>query len=46
MSIKYEFEEKFEMELIYKRLEQNKISMCADTLIKAFKEEPWNEMAN
>lgn len=31
------------MELIYKRLEQNEISMCADTLIKAFKEEPWNE---
>lgn len=43
MSIKYEFEEKFEMELIYKRLEENKISMCADTLIKAFKEQPWNE---
>ena len=31
------------MELIYKRLEQNEISMCADTLIKAFKEKPWNE---
>ncbi len=31
------------MEFLYKRLEQNEISMCADTLIKAFKEEPWNE---
>ena len=35
--------ERLEMELIYKRLEQNEISMCADTLIKAFKEKPWNE---
>ena len=31
------------MEFIYKKLEQNEISMCADTLMKAFKEEPWNE---
>lgn len=35
--------ERLVMELIYKRLEQSEISMCADTLIKAFKEEPWNE---
>ena len=28
---------------IKKRLEQNELAMCADTLIKAFKEEPWNE---
>ena len=31
------------MEYIYKKLEQKEISMCADTLMKAFKEEPWNE---
>lgn len=31
------------MELKYKRLEQNEIPMCADTLIKAFREKPWNE---
>ena len=31
------------MNLTYKRLEKNELSMCADTLIKAFKEEPWNE---
>lgn len=31
------------MELVYKRLEQSELSKCADTLIEAFKEEPWNE---
>lgn len=31
------------MNLQYKRLEQNDISKCAETLIKAFGEAPWNE---
>ncbi len=35
--------ERLQMNLTYKRLERNELSMCADTLIKAFKEEPWNE---
>ena len=31
------------MNIIFKKLEPNEISMCAETLISAFREDPWNE---
>lgn len=34
------------MNSTYKRLEQNELSMCEETLTKAFKEEPWNDNWN
>lgn len=30
------------MNIIFKKLEPNEISMCAETLISAFREDPWN----